>query len=255
MEKEMITENEINILDMLFVVKKNIIKIVIVAVLAAILSLVYTVTMVTPLYRSTTQLLIKGISQEAMTIYPDSTARIMLVNNSIEVLRGTEVMLDVIDELSLEMSPEALQSCVSVSSPADTQVLKISVTSPDPEFSKSVTSKLSQIAHKVLAETVGISAMSTIQEAKTPTSPVSPNPVKNTILGGFLGGVLAAGFFVLIWFVNNRIHTTADLERALGFTVFSAIPFVEAQSSETAAVSDSKNADSKKASSKKKEGK
>ena len=257
MEKELVTENEINILDMIFVVRKNILKIVIAAVIVAILSLVYTVTMVTPLYRSTTQLLIKGISPEAMTIYPDSTARIMLVNNSIEVLRGTEVMLDVIDELSLEMTPEALQSCVSVSSPADTQVLKISVTSSDPEFSKAVTSKLGQIAHKVLAETVGISAMSTIQEAKTPTSPVSPNPVKNTIMGGFLGGVLAAGFFILIWFVNNKIHTTADLERALGLTVFSAIPFVDSQDSENALGDDNSKKDvgKKKSALKAKEGK
>ncbi len=257
MEKEFIAENEINILDMLFVVRKNLVKIVIAAVLVAILSLAYTLTMVTPMYRSTTQLLIKGISQEAMTIYPDSTARIMLVNNSIEVLRGTEVMLDVIDELSLEMTPEELQSCVSVSSPADTQVLKISVTSPDPEFSKNVTSKMAQIAHKVLAETVGISAMSTIQEAKTPTAPVSPNPAKNTILGGFLGAVLAAGFFILIWFVNNKIHTVADLERSLGLTVFSAVPFVEPQSSEdeTEGADSKKDNGKKKSASKTKEGK
>lgn len=255
MEKEFVAENEINILDMLFVVRKNIVKIIISAILVAVLSLIYTLTMVTPLYRSTTQLLIKGISPEAMTIYPDSTARIMLVNNSIEVLHGTEVMLDVIDELSLEMTPEALQSCVSVSSPADTQVLKISVTSPDPEFSKDVTSAMAQIAHKVLAETVGISAMSTIQEAKTPTAPVSPNPVKNTILGGFLGGVLAAGFFILIWFINNKIHTTADLERALGLTVFSAIPFVEPQTEEGADADTSKKENGKKSSDKVKEGK
>ncbi len=233
MEKERMAENEINIMDMLFVIRKNIFRIISVAVIMAILFVVYTVTMVTPMYRSTTQLLIKGISEEAMSIYPDSTSRIMLVNNSIEVLSGTEVMNELIDKLNLKLTPEQLQSCISVSSPADTQVLKISVTHPEPETAKDIALALSEESHTVLAETVGISALSTIQEAKTPTSPVSPNPIKNTILGGFLGGVLAAAYYVIKWFINNKIHTPADVEKVLGLTVFASVPLAESEKDET----------------------
>lgn len=227
MENERIAENEINILDMLFILKKNIFKIVIATVVAAVLAFVYTVTMVTPIYRSTTQLLIKGLNMEAMSIYPDSTSRIMLVNNSIEVLSGTEVMQDVADELSLEMSPEQLQACVSISSPVDTQVLKISVMHPDPSIAKDIASKLSEIAHSVLAEDIGVSALSVIEEPKTPTGPVSPNVIKNTILGGFMGAFLSCAWFILVRFINNKIYTPDDAEKALGLTVFSAIPLVE----------------------------
>lgn len=227
MENERITENEINILDMLFIVRKNLGKIIIAAVAFAILFLSYTLTMVTPLYRCTTQLLVKGISQEAMSIYPDSTSRIMLMNNSIEVLMGTEVMLDVIDELELKLTPEQLQSMVSISSPADTQVIKISVVSADRNLAKDIAGTFAELTHDVLAENVGISALSTIQEAKTPINPISPNPIKNTILGGFLGGILAVGFYLVMWFINNKIYTPADAEKALGLTIFSSIPFVE----------------------------
>ncbi|MBQ8588751.1 MAG: hypothetical protein IJ454_05090 [Clostridia bacterium] len=226
MENEKFTENEINILDMLLILKKHIVKIAAAAVIVAILALLYTNFMVVPMYRSTTQMLIKGLNPEAMTIYPDSTSRIMLVNNSIEILGGTEVMLDVIDELSLEMTPEMLQSCVSISSPVDTQVLKISVVHPDPVTAKDIASKLSEIAHSALAENVGVSALSTIEKAKTPTAPVSPNPLKNMVLGGFLGAVMSSAWFILVRFVNNKIYTPEDAERALGLTVFSSIPLV-----------------------------
>lgn len=232
MENERITENEINILDMLFIVRKNLNKIILTAVIAAAVFLAYTLTLVTPLYKSTTQLLVKGISQEAMSIYPDSTSRIMLMNNSIEVLSGTEVMLDVIDELELEMTPEQLQSMVSISSPADTQVIKISVVSADRKLAKDIAAVFAELTHSVLAENVGVSALSTIQEAKTPINPISPNPIKNTILGGFLGGILAAGFCLVLWFVNNKIYTPADAEKALGLTVFSSIPLVEDEEAE-----------------------
>ncbi len=244
MENERITENEINILDMLFIVRKNLSKIILTAVIAAIVFLAYTLTLVTPLYKSTTQLLVKGISQEAMSIYPDSTSRIMLMNNSIEVLMGTEVMLDVIDELELELTPEQLQSMVSISSPADTQVIKISVVSADRKLAKDIAATFAELTHSVLAENVGISALSTIQEAKTPINPISPNPIKNTILGGFLGGILAAGFYLAMWFINNKIYTPTDAEKALGLTVFSSVPLVENEQTN----------DEKKASDKKAEG-
>jgi capsular polysaccharide biosynthesis protein len=227
MENEKFTENEINILDLIFVIRKNWIKIAVAAVVCACIFLAYTLTLVTPMYRSATQLLIKGISSEAMSIYPDSTSRIMLVNNSIEVLSGTEVMQSVIDELGLKIMPEQLQSMVSISSPVDTQVLKISVTCADPELACKIAREFADISHSVLAENVGVSALSTIQVAKTPISPISPNIPKNVVMGGFVGAFLAAAFYILMWFVNNRIITPSDAERALGLTLFSSIPLAE----------------------------
>ncbi len=232
MENERMTENEINILDILMILKKNIIKIAVVTLIFAIASYVYTVTMVAPTYRSSTQLLIKALNMDAMSIYPDSTSRLMLVNNSIEVLGGAEVMQDVADELSLEMTPEQLKGCVSISSPVDTQVLKISVVHPDPETAKDIASKFAEISHSVLAENVGVSALSIIEEAKTPKAPIAPNPLKNMILGGFMGGFLSCAWLVLARFINSRIYTSEDAEKTLGLTVFSSIPFVEAQQTE-----------------------
>ncbi len=232
MENERIAENEINLLDMFYILRKNLISIIVSAVVVAVVFLVYTITMMTPVYRSTTQLLVRGISQEAMTIYPDSSSRIMLMNNSIEVLNGTQVMYDVIDELSLEITPEQLQSMIDISCPVDTQVLKISVLSTDPSLARDIAVTLAELAHGALAENVGIAALSVIQEAKTPVAPVSPNPVKNTILGGFLGAFLAIAVAIIMWFVRNKIHTPSDVERSLGLIVFSSIPLVESEENE-----------------------
>ena len=226
MEHEVMNENEINILDMLFILRKNLVKIIAAAVVAGILALVYTLTAVMPMYQSTTQMLIKGLDPDAMTVYADSTSRIMLVNNCIEVLKGTEVMQDVIDEMSLDMTPEQLQGCVSISSPADTQVLKISVTHYDPAEAKEIASTFAEVTHQVLAKDVGVSTLSVIQEAKTPAGPVSPNPVKNTIMGGFAGAFIVAAWVIVVRLINNKIYTPDDVERALGLTVFASIPDV-----------------------------
>ena len=125
--------NEINIMDIVYIIRKNIIAIISVAVIMAVLAYVYTITLVTPLYRSSAHLHIKALTSDAMTVYSDSTSRLMLVNNCIEVLSGTEIMQSVVDELALDMSPEDLQNLITISSPADTQVLKINVIHPDPK--------------------------------------------------------------------------------------------------------------------------
>ena len=224
MEKE--RTNEINIMDILFILKKYAWIIILVAVLMAVAAYAYTVTMVVPMYSSTTRMMIKELTPEAQTVYSDSTSRIMLVNNCIEVLSGTEVMQEVVDELRLDMTPEELQKLVSISSPADTQALTISVVHPDPEMAKKLADKIGEIAEETLAKDIGVATLTTYQQAKTPKAPISPNPIKNTVMGGFLGGFFAAAIAILIRFINNRIYTPEDAEKALGLTVFAAIPEV-----------------------------
>ena len=218
--------NEINIMDIVYIIRKNIIAIISVAVIMAVLAYVYTITLVTPLYRSSAHLLIKALTSDAMTVYSDSTSRLMLVNNCIEVLSGTEIMQSVVDELALDMSPEDLQNLITISSPADTQVLKINVIHPDPKTAKEIATKMVDKTEDVLARDVGVAALSTIQQPKIPINPISPNPLKNAVMGGFLGGFITAAIVLLIRFINNKIFTPEDVDRVLGLTVFSSIPEV-----------------------------
>ena len=224
MEKE--KTNEINIMDIFFILKKHAWIIVLVAVVMAAASYAYTVTMVVPMYASSTSMMIKDLTSEASETYTDSTSRIMLVNNCIEVLRGTEVMQSVVDALELDMTAEQLQGLVSISSPADTTAIKITVIHPDPEMAREICDKISATAGGVLSEVIGVEVLTTYEQAKTPKAPVSPNPVKNAVMGGFLGAFVTAAIILVIRFVNNKIYTPEDVERILGLTVFASIPEV-----------------------------
>lgn len=224
MEKE--KTNEINIMDIIFILKKHAWIIVLVAIVMAAASYAYTVTMVVPMYASSTSMMIKDLTPEASETYTDSTSRIMLVNNCIEVLSGTEVMQSVVDELKLDMTPEQLQSLVTISSPADTTALKITVVHPDPEMARVLCDKISEIAEEVLAKVIGVAALTKYEQAKTPKAPVSPNPIKNAVMGGSLGAFVTAAIILVIRFINNKIYTPEDAERILGLTVFASIPEV-----------------------------
>ncbi len=227
MENEKFNENEINILDMLFVIRKHIWKIIIAAIVAGALAFVYTITSIVPMYRSTTQILIKDFDTAASNIYMDSTSKVMLVNNSMEVLNGSHVMQEVIDSLSLDMTTSQLRQCVSISSPEETLVIKISAVHSDPELAKDIASQLGTIANEVLAKNIGITSLSVIEEAETPTYPISPNAVKNTVMGGFAGAFIVAALVILLRLINSNIYNADDVEKSLGLIVFASIPYVE----------------------------
>ncbi len=224
MEKE--RTKEINIMDILFILKKNSWIIILVAILMAAAFYAYTVTMETPMYSASTSLMIKELTPQVEPQYSDSTSKMMLVNNCMEVMSGTEVMQMVVDDLELDMTPEQLQKFVTISSPADTLALKITVIHPDPKTAKEICDKLADVTEEVLAKNIGVAALTTYQQAKTPEYPVSPNPVKSGVMGGFLGAFITAAICLLIRFINNKIYTPEDAEKALGLTVFASIPLV-----------------------------
>lgn len=234
MENEKFNENEINILDMLFVVRKNIWKIILAAIIVGVLSFVYTITSIVPMYRSSTQLLVKDFDVSASNMYADSTSKILLINNSMEVLNGAETMQEVIDTLSLDMSVSGLRQITSISSPEDTLVIKISATHWDPETAKDIASQFSKIADEVLVKNVGITSLSVIEKAETPTQPISPNVLKNTIMGAFAGAFIVAAAVILLRLINSRIYTADDVERSLGLIVFASVPYVEERDTQKA---------------------
>ena len=62
------------------------------------------------------------------------------------------------------------------------------------------------------------------QEASVPTSPSSPKPVRNGVLGGVLGLLLGVGIAVLLERVDRRLKDPRELAETYGLPVLAAIP-------------------------------
>jgi capsular exopolysaccharide synthesis family protein len=65
-----------------------------------------------------------------------------------------------------------------------------------------------------------------LQPAKVPTSPASPNKVRNAILALFAGLALGIGFAFLRERLDDRVKSRHELERRLGAPVIAAVPRV-----------------------------
>lgn len=75
-----------------------------------------------------------------------------------------------------------------------------------------------------------------IEVATTPTSPIRPQPVNNTLLAAAVGLMLAAGIVFLVEYLDNTLKTVDDVERILQLPVIGFIAEIDGGMDDTAGV-------------------
>jgi capsular exopolysaccharide synthesis family protein len=63
-----------------------------------------------------------------------------------------------------------------------------------------------------------------VQKASVPGSPSSPKPLRNTLIGGFLGFLFGCGLALLFERLDRRLRSPKDFEDAFGLAVLTTIP-------------------------------
>lgn len=116
---------------------------------------------------------------------------------------------------------------ISVDPIRNTQVMKIAADCSDAELAVRIVQTISEIAPSIVADAVEAGSCKVVSDVYTTGRPVSPNTVKNTIVGAALIFVLACAAVVLRDLLHDYIIDESDLEKKLGLTVIGVIPDVE----------------------------
>lgn len=201
---------------------------IIVALLFAIVSFVVTKNMIKPEYQATSKLYVFNKSDVgtsgAVSSSDISTSKI-LVNTYIVVLQSDSVLGQVVDTISEYQGKEGfeylgtepyttgqLRSMISAGSINSTESFSVTVTAHDPYQAKFINDAILYFLPDEIIRVVKAGAVEIIDKASIPTKPSSPSIMKNTVLGGFVGGVLTAAIIVVMSLFDNLIHTEEDLQ-------------------------------------------
>ena len=201
---------------------------IIVALLFAIVSFVVTKNMIKPEYQATSKLYVFNKSDVgtsgAVSSSDISTSKI-LVNTYIVVLQSDSVLGQVVDTISEYQGKEGfeylgtepyttgqLRSMISAGSINSTESFSVTVTAHDPYQAKFINDAILYFLPDEIIRVVKAGAVEIIDKASIPTKPSSPSIMKNTVLGGFVGGVLTAAIIVVMSLFDNLIHTEDDLQ-------------------------------------------
>ena len=178
----------------------------------------YTNYMVTKMYVSTGKMYINtymgeaGAPSETQRSTSVITASQKSVLTCIEVLKSTSVISEVAKQSGLGYTSGQIKSMLSMSAANDTEVLEVKVTCENPEHAKKIVDTLMTVATTELKDIVGIPTIKIIEEGTLSRSPVSPNVTMQTMIGAFIGGLLAAAVIVIIALQDKRIKSEEDLK-------------------------------------------
>jgi capsular exopolysaccharide synthesis family protein len=186
-----------------------------------------------PTYEATTQLYVSvrsdntGISDLAQGT---SFARQAVVS-FVDVIDSAVVLDRVIDELDLKTTAERLASSVQASSRTNSVIISVTVTNTSPDSAAAIANSIgSNFADVVVnrlekpdGDAPSLVRVETIAPALVPTSPASPRTVQNVLLGVVIGLAVGLGFAVLRAVLDNRIHSSRDIEAATKAPVLGGI--------------------------------
>ena len=216
-------EMEIDLIEILYALKKKILIIVAALLAGALIAGVYTRLMITPLYNATSTVLV--ISKETtLTSIADLQFGSQLTKDYSMLITSRSVLEEVIDNLGLDMGYGTLRGSVSINNPDETRILQITVTNPDPELAKKLADELAAVSSDYIGAKMEVVPPKIIEEAEVPASQASPSLSRNVMLGALAGLVLSAGVVTLMTIMDDSLRSEDDIERYLKIPTLASIP-------------------------------
>ena len=203
-----------------------------VALVMAVLTFVGTFLFVTPLYQSTAMFYVNNsdISVGSTTLSltsSDISASRGLVDTYIVILGTRETLLDVIDYAGANVSYSKLKGMIQAEAVDDTEVFRVTVTSPDPAQAEQLANAVAYILPKRISTIIEGTSAKVVDAAVIASQPSSPNYAKNTVLGFLIGLVLSVGVIVLRTLFDITIRNEEDIAQSCKAPVLAAVPDME----------------------------
>ena len=190
-----------------------------------IVGFVYGNCFVKPKYVSEAKMIALGVADSGKFSSNDVAVGTYLVNDYCEMVVDRSVLSQVIKELNLDMSPEQLNSLISIKNPDDSRILDIYVSTSDPEVSKRINQKLCEVAKSRIASSLGADKITIFSNASLPESNSALTPSTLAVFGAVCGLIVVFLIFVLATLFNDKIKGEDDVEQYLGLCTLAVIPY------------------------------
>lgn len=228
--KEQQGEREIDLRFIFDIIKKNIIPLVLVTVIAGAASFFGSMVFIQKQYEADAMLIVNNKRSDTTAV---GSAEIIAAQNLAEVysiiIKSDTVLQQVIDDLKLSMTYEQLKKSITVSTIDKTQVISIKMRSTDPEFAKEIIADVVKVAPPVIKEKVDAGSVNVISEARVSNNgnAVSPSLSKNAMFGALIGLVITLAIVFIKAFFRNTLKTENDITNTLGIPLLGIIPEID----------------------------
>lgn len=211
---------------MLFWNKK--IKIILIVAIFMLIGIIYTIGFVTPVYTSSTTLLLAASgssTDKSNTITTtDITLNSKLVSTYSTLVQSKSVLRQVISNVGIDLDEEELKNNITVSQEKDTEIIRISVTNANATTAAKVANETAKVFIERVSDIYKINNVQVVDQAEVSTSPSNINHAKDVLIFAFIGAVVAVMYVLIANMLDTTIKSAEEVEKEFKVPVLASIP-------------------------------
>ena len=205
--------------------------IILIVLIFIAIGVIYTVGFTTPKYTSSTTLLLAGSENSEETTNSitttDVTLNSKLVSTYSVLVRSKDVLSQVISNLGIDVSWENLRNNVSVSTVEDTEVIEISVSNENAQYSANIANEIAKVFSEKVSEIYNINNVHVVDEAEVESTPSNINHKRDIVIFAFIGLVVSIIYVLIANMLDTTVKTAEDIEKDFKLPVLASIPVYE----------------------------
>jgi capsular polysaccharide biosynthesis protein len=225
-------EETISLKELLQTLRKRLLLILSITFIAVLTSAIISYFFLTPIYQSSTQLLVNQAKNEQPVYNPGEIQTNLQLINTYNVIIKSPAILDLVrKDLDLDISTDQLNSKITVGSEKESQVVAITVQDPDPYMAADIANTTAVVFKREISEIMNVNNVSILAKAvvKENVAPVKPQPVLNMAIAMVVGLMTGVGLAFLLEYLDNSIKNEQDVEKHLDVPLLGVISIIEDQ--------------------------
>ncbi|MBV6679100.1 YveK family protein [Bacillus thuringiensis] len=219
-------EETISLKELFYILKKRLAMILVIAFGAAIVSAIISFFFMTPIYQSSTQILVNQKKQEgAMFQAGEIQTNIQLTNTYKVIIKSPVILEQVNEKLNLNMTSQALTGKINVANEKDSQVISVTAEDKDPKLARDIANATADVFKGEVAKIMNVDNVTVLSKAEVAEnqSPIKPAPMLNVAIAFIVGLIASVGLAFLLEYLDNTVKKEEDVENLLGLPVLGIV--------------------------------
>lgn len=219
-------EETISLQDLFKTLKKRAGLIALMTILAITIAGVVSFLVLTPMYQTSTQILVNQEQSEAAQLTNQNIQTdLQLINTYSVIIKSPAILDEVASQLDLDMSVEQLESKITVATAENSQVVNVTVQDENPALAVDIANTTAKVFEGEIQELMNVDNVSILSPAvlKENPSPVAPNPMLNMAIAAVIGLMLGVGIAFLLEYLDTTIKDQQDIEEILDIPLLGVI--------------------------------
>ncbi len=201
-------EETISLKELFHILKKRLAMILVIAFGVAIVSAIISFFFMTPIYQSSTQILVNQKKQEGAAIQYNEVQTNVQLTNTYKVIIKSPVILEQVKEMQgLNITIQELNKKIEVVNEKDSQVVTLMAQDQDPRLARDIANTTAEVFKGEIAKIMNVDNVTVLSKAEVAEnqSPIKPRPMLNVAIAFVVGVMAAVGLAFLLEYLDNTV--------------------------------------------------